>query len=167
VSTATVGNRVLARYDTSVSEISRSFPLGATVFPGGVNFSVYSRRGNGIELLFFDREDDSRPTRLITMDPVANHTGNYWHVFVPGVQAGRIYGYRVSGEFDPPSGLRFDGSKIMIDPYGRAVAVPKNTKLAGLIGHAHASTLMCSGSSNFLPRVYRRPKPTRIGMARA
>jgi isoamylase len=50
----------------------RSYPLGATIFPDGVNFSVFSWNASGVELLFFDREDDARPARVITIDPVAN-----------------------------------------------------------------------------------------------
>jgi len=104
----------------------RSAPLGATVVCGGVNFSLYSRDASGIELLFFDREDDARPARVIALDPSANRTHHYWHVFVPGVEAGQLYGYRVHGPFNPSAGMRFDATKILLDPYGRAVVVPKN-----------------------------------------
>jgi isoamylase len=104
----------------------RSAPLGATVVSGGVNFSLYSPDASGIELLFFDREDDARPARVIGLDPSVNRTHHYWHVFVPGVQAGQLYGYRVHGPFNPSAGMRFDATKILLDPYGRAVVVPKN-----------------------------------------
>ena len=103
----------------------RSFPIGATLVPGGANFSIFSRSAAGIELLFFDRVDDGRPSRVIPIDPVGNHTYHYWHVFVPGVEAGQIYGFRACGPFEPARGLRFDPSKLLLDPYGRAVAVPK------------------------------------------
>ncbi len=66
----------------------RSFPIGATLVGGGANFSVFSRNAARIELLFFDRVDDARPSRVIPIDPAANRTYHYWHVFVPGVQAG-------------------------------------------------------------------------------
>jgi isoamylase len=102
-----------------------SAPLGATVRPGGVNFSVFSRGASVVELLLFDREDDARPTRLIRLDPVANRTYHYWHVFVPGLQPGQIYGYRVQGDWEPANGMRFDPTKVLLDPYGRAVVVPK------------------------------------------
>ena len=65
--------------------IGRSAPLGATPGGGGVNFSVFSRGATGVELLFFDREEDSRPARLIPIDPSSNRTYHYWHVFAPGV----------------------------------------------------------------------------------
>jgi isoamylase len=104
----------------------RSSPLGATPISNGVNFSVYSRDASGMDLLFFDREDDTRPARIISLDPALNRTYHYWHVFVPGVQAGQIYGYRVHGPSDPSKGMRFDDSKVLLDPYGRGVLVPRN-----------------------------------------
>ncbi len=79
-----------------------------------------------MELLFFDREDDGRPARVIPIDPLANRTYHYWHMFVPGAQAGQIYGFRAHGPSDPASGLRFDSSKLLLDPNGRAVVVPRN-----------------------------------------
>ncbi len=100
--------------------------MGATVFPHGVNFSIYSRKASSVELLFFDREDDALPSRVIPLDPATNRTYHYWHVFVESAQPGQIYGYRVHGPFDPNNGLRFDSGKILLDPYGRAVIVPKN-----------------------------------------
>ena len=104
----------------------RSFPIGATLVAGGANFSVFSRSATSLELLFFDRVDDARPSRVIPIDPSANRTYHYWHVFVPGVQAGQIYGFRAYGPFDADRGLRFDPSKLLLDPYGRAVVVPRN-----------------------------------------
>jgi len=104
----------------------RSSPLGATPTRDGVNFSVYSRDASRMDLLFFDREDDAHAARVISLDPFLNRTYHYWHCFVPGVQPGQLYGYRVQGPFDPSTGMRFDGSKLLLDPYGRGVAVPNN-----------------------------------------
>ena len=104
----------------------QSSPLGATVFSDGTNFSVYSKHAKRIELLLFDCVDDAQPERAISIDPAINRTYHYWHVFVPGVKPGQIYGYRVDGAFDPPSGMRFDPAKVLLDPYGRGAAVPKN-----------------------------------------
>jgi len=108
-----------------VGETSRSAPLGATIADGGANFSVFSRNASGVELLFFDRTDDAKPARVVRLDPVTNRTYHYWHVFVPGVRPGQIYGYRVDGPSDPASGMRFDPFKVLLDPYGRGVVVPK------------------------------------------
>jgi len=108
------------------SNIGQSAPLGATVSPAGVNFSLYSRDASGVDLLFFQQEDDTQPSRVISLDPFINRTYHYWHTFVPAAQAGQLYGYRVHGPLDPSKGMRFDGAKVLLDPYGRGVAVPKN-----------------------------------------
>jgi isoamylase len=91
----------------------------------GVNFSVFSRHATGVQLLLFDRVDDARPSRVVRLDPSVNRTYYYWHVFVPNVQPGQLYGYRVEGPFEPSSGMRFDPAKLLLDPYGRGVMVPR------------------------------------------
>ena len=74
--------------------------------------------------MFFKRADDAKPTAVIPLDPMRNRTYHYWHVFVPGIEAGQIYGYRAFGPFAPHGGLRFDPGKVLLDPYGKAVVVP-------------------------------------------
>src|SRR3954449_6726665 len=101
-----------------------SSPLGATPCRDGVNFSVFSKHATGIELLLFDDVDDAQAERMIRIDPASNRTGHYWHALVPGVRAGQIYGYRVEGPSNPANGMRFDPAKVLLDPYGRGVAVP-------------------------------------------
>ena len=121
----------------------RSIPLGATVGDGGVNFSLFSRTATGAELVFFDREDDAKPSRVITLDPVANRTYYYWHVLVPSVRPGQIYAYRVSGPSDLAGGLRFDPAKLLLDPYGREVVVPDSySREAASRGGDNAATAM-------------------------
>jgi len=110
----------------STKIVGQSSPLGATVRDGGVNFSMFSRSASGMELLFFDGAEDRKPTRVIRFDPEIDRTYHYWHHFVPGVKSGQIYGYRAHGPFDPANGLRFDATKVLLDPYGRGVVVPKN-----------------------------------------
>ncbi|WKZ18111.1 MAG: glycogen debranching protein GlgX [Candidatus Jettenia sp. CY-1] len=111
---------------TYVDTTSRSSPLGATVCEGGVNFSVFSRNAIGVELLFFDHEDDKKPAHIVQIDPWAGRTYHYWHVFVPGIRAGQLYGYRARGPYEPDRGMRFDSAKVLLDPYGRGVVVPRN-----------------------------------------
>jgi pullulanase/glycogen debranching enzyme len=82
----------------------KSFPLGATLSRGGANFSVFTKHSSGVQLLLFDRVDDPQPSRVFDLDPRRNRTYQYWHIFVPGVTAGQLYGYRVSGPFDPARG---------------------------------------------------------------
>src|SRR5215469_15685558 len=116
---------VVARVSRAQS-VGTSSPLGATPTHDGVNFSVYSRSASGVELLLFDRMDDARPSQLIRLDPKVHRTYHYWHIFVPGISPGQIYGYRVRGPAEPQNGMRFDPSKVLLDPYGRGVTVPGN-----------------------------------------
>ncbi|MGA8757647.1 MAG: glycogen debranching protein GlgX [Stellaceae bacterium] len=102
----------------------RSFPLGAYVTGEGVNFSVYSRQASRVDLLLFDDADATHPGRVIELDPHTHRTYHYWHAFVPGIRPGQVYAYHADGPFDPGRGLRFDASKTLLDPYGRAVVVP-------------------------------------------
>jgi glycogen operon protein len=92
----------------------------------GVNFSVFSKNAERVELLLFEHVEDALPSRVIKLDPSINHTYHYWHVFVPGIRPGQLYGYRVHGPFDPARGLRFDAEKLLLDPYGKAVAIPES-----------------------------------------
>jgi len=103
-----------------------SAPLGATPTQEGTNFSIFSRSATGVDLLLFDLEDDNRPSRVIHLDSITNHTYHYWHIFVPEIRPGQIYAYRVAGPFDPGVGLRFDPAKVLLDPYGRGVIVPRD-----------------------------------------
>jgi glycogen operon protein len=94
------------------------------VQPGGVNFSVFSKSATLIELLLFDAGDAAEPARIIPLDPGTNRSYHYWHGFVPGLGPGQVYAYRAHGPFEPARGLRFDPEKVLLDPYGLAVAVP-------------------------------------------
>jgi isoamylase len=100
----------------------RSHPLGATLQPGGVHFSFYSKNSTGVEILLFDEPDASGPSEVLRLDPAHNRTGHYWHAFVPGIVSGQLYGFRVHGPHVPQRGLLFDPHKVLLDPYGRAVA---------------------------------------------
>ena len=109
----------------ALSHPGLSYPIGATVQPDGVNFSVYARRAAGIELLLFDHVDDSAPSRIIALDPSINRTYDYWHVTLPDIVPGQLYAYRAQGPWRPDIGLRFDSNKVLLDPYGRGVAMPQ------------------------------------------
>jgi isoamylase len=99
-------------------------PLGATLIDGGVNFSLFSRTATGVDLLLFNDVEDVAPAKVIPFDPVLNRTYFYWHQFVPDLEPGQLYGYRVHGPQVPDKGLRFDPTKVLLDPYGRSVVVP-------------------------------------------
>ena len=111
--------------NSSVVQSGASAPLGATVYPGGVNFSVFSKNATSVELLLFDGAHDTQPSQVITLDARQHRTYHYWHVFVAGLEAGQIYAYRAHGPFAPELGFRFDDQKVLLDPYGLAVAVPE------------------------------------------
>ncbi|HLF00605.1 MAG TPA: isoamylase, partial [Anaerolineales bacterium] len=111
------------------------YPLGATVHDGGVNFSIFSKNCAALELLLFDHHSDAKPARIIALDPKHNKTFYYWHVFIPGLRAGQLYGYRVHGRYAPEQWLRFDGSKVLIDPYARAVMYGDNYSRAAAKRH--------------------------------
>ena len=64
------------------------------------------------------------PGRVISLDPHAEHTGGYWHARLPGIETGQLYGFAAHGPWAPEEGLRFDSSKVLLDPYGRGVVVP-------------------------------------------
>src|ERR1700730_10935183 len=108
----------------AIQHQGKSFPLGSTLVLGGANFSVFAKYSTGAQLLLFDDIDAPNPSRVIDLDPRSNRTYHYWHAFVPGITAGQIYAYRVSGPFDPVRGLRFDPNKVLLDPYGKCIARP-------------------------------------------
>jgi isoamylase len=102
----------------------KPFPLGATPGPEGVNFSVWSRDASAVELLLFDDVEGRGRPRVIPLQRGVHRTYHYWHVLVPGLGPGQHYGWRAHGPLQPSAGLRFDGEKLLLDPYARAIAVP-------------------------------------------
>jgi glycogen operon protein len=126
-------------------ERGKSFPLGASLVADGANFSVFSKHASAVELLLFNGADDTRPSRVIDLDPRTQRTYHYWHAFVPGVEAGQIYGYRVHGPFAPEKGLRFDVGKVLLDPYAKCVARPSRTSRVAARSHGdNAATALKS-----------------------
>ncbi|NJK38994.1 MAG: glycogen debranching protein GlgX [Oscillatoriales cyanobacterium RM2_1_1] len=104
----------------------KSFPLGAVVYPDGVNFCVFSKTCSALELLLFDVSEAPYPVHVIPFDPAINRTFYYWHIFMPGLKAGQIYGYRADGIYLPEAGYRFDREKVLLDPYAKAVVNDEN-----------------------------------------
>src|SRR3954451_16005692 len=108
----------------SLQHAGRSFPLGATLDRAGTSFSLFAKSSRAAQLLLFDSADAPSPSRVIDLEPRINRTYHYWHTFVPGIAAGQVYAYRISGAFDPQRGLRFDPSQVLLDPYGKCIARP-------------------------------------------
>ena len=96
-------------------------PLGATWDGEGVNFALFSENATGVQLCLFDEATAGEPTATITMP---ERTDNVWHVYLPDVRPGALYGYRVDGPYEPTRGHRFNPSKLLIDPYAKAVSGP-------------------------------------------
>ncbi|HSD19970.1 MAG TPA: glycogen debranching protein GlgX [Anaeromyxobacter sp.] len=97
----------------------RAHPLGATCDDAGTNFAVYAHEAEAIDLCLFDRDDPLREVRRIRL---TERTGHVWHVYLPGVGAGTLYGWRAHGPYEPEAGLRFNGAKLLVDPYARAIS---------------------------------------------
>src|SRR5919202_1571559 len=94
-------------------------PLGATWMGNGVNFAIFSEHATGIELCLFGGVNDPKEDARI---PLKERTDQVWHVFLPDARPGQLYGFRVSGPYDPERGLRFNSSKLLLDPYAKAIA---------------------------------------------
>ncbi|MCB0553876.1 MAG: glycogen debranching protein GlgX [Phaeodactylibacter sp.] len=112
----------------------KSFPLGATLYPEGCNFCLFTKNATAVELLLFDAaEGHSFPVHAFHLNPESNKTFYYWHIFIPGIREGQLYGWRVHGPFIPEEGYRFDPHKVLIDPYARAVAMETYDREAAIL----------------------------------
>ena len=96
----------------------RPYPLGATWDGQGVNFALFSENATEIDLCLFDHEQQDQETHRIRID---ERTDQVWHVYLPEIRPGQLYGYRVHGPYDPKAGHRFNPSKLLIDPYAKAL----------------------------------------------
>jgi isoamylase len=95
------------------------YPLGATWTGEGVNFALYSENATGVDLCLFDQPDSDHEAVRIRL---TEKTDNVWHLFLPDAERGQFYGYRVYGLYEPGNGCRFNASKVVIDPYAKAIA---------------------------------------------
>ena len=96
---------------------------GAAFVAGGVNFCVFSRYAEQVELLLFDREEATAPFQVIRLDPRVNHTFFFWHCLVSALPSGTWYNWRVDGRGDTrESGSRIDGDKALLDPWATTVS---------------------------------------------
>ena len=94
------------------------YPLGATWDGWGTNFALFSEVAERVQLCLFDEADGELTETQVELTEI---DGFVWHGYLPGIAPGQRYGYRVHGPYDPPRGLRCDGSKLLLDPYGKAV----------------------------------------------
>ncbi len=92
------------------------YPLGATWDGRGVNFALFSENAEKVEICLFDA--DGKETRRL---PFPKYTDEIWHTYLPDVRPGQLYGYRVSGPYEPKRGHRFNNNKLLLDPYAKSV----------------------------------------------
>jgi isoamylase len=97
----------------------RPYPLGSTWDGEGINFAIYADHATDVELCLFNDEDDQSEFIKIKL---AERTHHIWHIYIPGLAPGQLYGYRVSGPFDPENGHRYNANKLLIDPYAKGIA---------------------------------------------
>ncbi len=127
------------------------YPLGATWDGRGVNFALYAEHATAVELCFFDQTgEETGRTRLTER---AHHV---WHGYMPDVQPGQLYGYRVHGPYEPAAGHRFNANKLLIDPYAKAISgtIDWHDSLFGYeIGHPDADLSFSeSDSAPYIPK---------------
>ena len=91
------------------------YPLGASYDGAGVNFALYSQVAQKVELCLFDEHD------VETRIEMTERNSYVWHNYIPGLQPGQRYGYRVYGPYDPMHGLRCNPNKLLLDPYAKAI----------------------------------------------
>ena len=125
------------------------FPLGASWDGQGVNFALYSENATAVELCLFE-EDEETPIRI------KERTHHIWHVYIPGIGPGQLYGYRVYGPYEPHNGHRFNPNKLLIDPYARAISgtIQWNNALFGYeMGHPEEDqSFNDADSAPFIPK---------------
>ena len=93
-----------------------SFPRGAMWDGKGVNFALFSANATRVELCLFDEEGNEERQRI----DMPEFTDEIWHGYVPRLEPGTVYGYRVHGPYEPEKGHRFNPNKLLLDPYARA-----------------------------------------------
>ncbi|MBW0013172.1 glycogen debranching protein GlgX [Mycobacterium sp.] len=109
------GSEMLAPTPTGEVWPGRAYPLGATYDGAGTNFAVFSEVAELVELCLFDA--DGNESRI----PLPEIDGFIWHAYIPNIEPGQRYGYRVHGPYDPKAGLRCNPNKLLVDPYSKAI----------------------------------------------
>ena len=129
------------------------YPLGATWDGGGVNFALFADHAENVELCLFDTPDSQAESIRIKLK---ERTHQVWHVYVPDLKPGQLYGYRVYGPYEPQAGHRYNPFKLLIDPYAKAIAgrIEWNDSLFGYDVTSEEKDLEMSttDSAPFLPK---------------
>ena len=129
------------------------YPLGATWDSEGVNFALFAENASAIDLCLFHSGADEQEFERI---PMIERTHHVWHIYIPEIRAGQLYGFRVQGPFDPYKGHRFNSNKLLIDPYAKAISgtIKWHDSLFGYIVGHHAEDLTYSelDSAPYIPK---------------
>ncbi|QEK51046.1 glycogen debranching protein GlgX [Pedobacter aquae] len=113
----------------------KPYPLGATWDGKGVNFTLYADNATGVDLCLFNTTKDETESVKIR---IKERTHQIWHCYVPDIEPGQLYGFRVYGPYEPANGHRFNPHKLLIDPYAKAIAGTiqwHNALFAYQVGH--------------------------------
>src|SRR5262249_6862066 len=105
----------------------RALRGGGTWEGGGTNFSLFSENAESVQLCLFDDEGRETPIQ------VEERTAFNWHCYLPGVGPGQRYGYRVQGPYAPRDGARFNASKLLLDPYAKAITGEVEWQVANVL----------------------------------
>ena len=129
------------------------FPLGATWDGEGVNFALYAENATAVDLCLFNSKEEVNESVRVRVEERTHHV---WHIYIPGLAPGQLYGYRVYGPYEPHSGHRFNPNKFLIDPYAKAISdtVQWHDSMFGYeIGNPNADLSFGSADSvPFMPR---------------
>jgi glycogen operon protein len=122
-------------FDNISADAGSALPLGASLTNNGVNFAVFSRNAAEMRLILFESADNNSRWIEIPLNKRENKTGNIWHCFIKGLQAGACYLYRAYGPYFPEKGLRFNKHKTLIDPYAKALTNLSNWDYTKCMGY--------------------------------
>ncbi|MGK7392329.1 MAG: glycogen debranching protein GlgX [Candidatus Cyclobacteriaceae bacterium M2_1C_046] len=96
----------------------KPYPLGATWDGKGVNFALFAENATGVELCLYKNDDDLEGETI----KVTERSHQIWHVYIPNLNPGHLYGFRVHGPYEPENGHRFNPNKLVLDPYAKSIA---------------------------------------------
>nr|MBP7578493.1 glycogen debranching protein GlgX [Candidatus Obscuribacter sp.] len=96
----------------------KPYPLGATWDGLGVNFAIFSENASKVELCLFDSPESRYESKRIEL---TEYNNQIFHIYLKDIRPGQVYGYRVYGPYDPEKGLRFNGNKVLLDPYAKSI----------------------------------------------
>jgi isoamylase len=129
------------------------YPLGATWNGAGVNFALYANHATGVELCLFKTTADTKEWHRIK---IVERTHQVWHTYIPDLEPGQLYGFRVSGAYEPSQGNRYNSNKLLIDPYAKAISgtIKWNDALFGYDLNSDEQDLSFSKSDSaaFIPK---------------